>query len=284
MSSTLSGFVTASVKDTFSSLWNDCLGKAADWILQVIDFLFGQVNNAFIGSFENPVIRAIMEILQMICWIVFTVACIFYFLQIAREKQRDWSTITLCFVNTVAFIALHQLACQLFFILPTLLVSSLQFQVTAGNRDLLTFASEGVLGAVYTIIFVISILYFLFVSVQRFGKMLLQMLIAPFYVPAFLLGDKQLTADWFKSTAACGFVFAIQYMVFYCGYLLFFLSGSDLSVRILGISLLLATFSAPAALQRYANIASPGRGIGQSLYFGGMALSSTMRILGGIKK
>lgn len=284
MSSTLSGFVTASVKDTFSSLWKDCFGKAADWLLALMDLLFGSVSNAFVDAFENPIIQAIMTILQMICWVVFAVACIFYFLQIAREKQRDWSTITLCFLNTTAFIALHQLICQMFFVVPSFLVSSMQFRGMAGERDILSALPDSTFGGFYLLIFEIAILYFLFISVQRFGKMLLQMLIAPFYVPAFLLGDKQLIADWFKSTAACGFIFVIQYLVFYSGYLLLYFGGSDLSTRLLGISLLLATFSAPSALQRYANIAAPGRGIGQSLYFGGMALSSSMRLLGGLRK
>lgn len=284
MSNTLSGFVTASVRGTFSSLWEELYGKATDWILTLMDFIFGSISNAFVNAFENPIIQAVMIILQMFCWIVFAVACIFYFLQIAREKQRDWSTITLCFFNTTIFIALHQLICQMFFIAPTLLITSLQFQAPEGNRVILAITNEEMFGVLYTIIMLIALIYFLFVSVQRFGRMLLQMLIAPFYVPAFLLGDKQLIADWFKSTAACGFVFAIQYVVFYSGYLLLYFSGGDLSARILGISLLISTFSAPSALQRYANIATSGRSIGQSLYFGGMALSSTMRLLGGIGK
>ena len=273
----LSRFIAQSLGDVFGSLWDGAWGKVKDSTLVMLDMAFGGINGVFADAFSNPIIRAILWLLSAACWVVFGASLIFYFLQIAREKQRDWANIVNYFIAALACVAMNQLICQLFFLLPGMLVAVLKFQTDDGN--IFNLVSGGTPGALIQIVIFVSLVCFLFISLKRFGQMFVQALIAPFYVPAFLLGNSQLAAEWFKSTAACGFLYALQYISFYGGFLILYYSEFDFGGTIFGLSVILGTFSIPPALQRFTNISSGGR-VMQTINAGSMAFQMGMQLLG----
>lgn len=276
--------------------FNSIIHSIFEWALAALDFILDKINTAYLDAFENPIIDAMLYIISVANWVVFALSLLFFLLQIAREPHRDWGEIFSHFVYGLVFVSMNQLYCKLLFFLPAQVIASLKFSPSTAIAGLKTIKAGNLLfpgafagiptnpGAAlsqtfFTLAVIIAVIVFIAAVIQRFGQMLIQIMIAPFYVPAFLMGDEQLSVEWIKSTAACGFTYALQYLFFYCGLLIIVHANDNPLVAILGFSVVFGAFSVAKALQRFTNLGGTGGSFMNMMRAGGSAMRTGIALL-----
>lgn len=246
------------VKAVFLELLGFLTAPFVDLAPLLFEFLFGLGNAGLAGALENPIFAAISQVVTRFAWVVFVVSLVFYLLKIVQEENRNWGVIFRCFLNTFLFLMFNQLMAKVCFYLPALMVSGFSYLVGQNSfpdiKDSVLggiIGINGFVGNVMLFVIIVALLAFGVVSLMRVGAMFLQILIAPFYVPSFLMGDSQKSAEWILGTIAAGFTYVVQYVLFYTGLMVFRYNGNNFINMAIGFSCLLGTFAVPKQMQRF---------------------------------
>lgn len=248
------------IMDVFAELFKTALTFITSPLKSIImwayNFVFGEMNRGMIDALEHPILQAVSVFAQWCCIGVAMASFLFYALKIAQEENRNWAVIFKCFYSTVVFVAGNQILAKICFFIPNLIVSGLSYFVTtvsfedllSSERILNLLSGQTILSSVFSlIVLVIAMVGFAVVTIIRVGAIFTQILIAPFYVPAVLMGDSQKWQEWIMSTVAAGFTYVIQHLIFFTGIMVMSYSTN----LVIALSLMFGTFGVPKALQRF---------------------------------
>ena len=259
--------------DAIVSVINTLLGMIVQPFTSLCVHLFTQlfsgIGNGLSTAWQNPIVEILLHLVYWASFALFLLYGLFYLLKIARERERNWYEMIACPFYALLFIFAAPLFAQFFFLLPDLLVSTVNEAIgeTQLNGILNTNPFDGLAYSVMLLLTGVGIIGFTIVTFRRFGMMLLQVLLVPIYIPFLMLGDTKKAGEWLTSTAALGISYLIQYLLFYCGVFTAYVSeGKSIISTVIGCSLMLAIFSVDPALQRWG---MPLDGSGRA--FGAMA-------------
>ncbi|MEG0854053.1 MAG: DUF6045 family protein [Angelakisella sp.] len=266
----------------WAHFWELLLNPCETMAIALFEYLFGLMNSSFVHAIFNPILEAVCTIFNFITCIVFLSAIPFYLLKIAQEDKKDWMVIIKCFIMAFSFAALNQHLAKICFYIPYLIVTIFNFAVgvtdfeeyigslASGN----IFGGSPLVGVCLLIIVLIAAIAFFITSMLRVGAIYIQMFIAPLYLPFVLLGDNQKASEWIFSTVAVGFTYSIQYALFYTG-IIIMRYADGISTSVIGLGLILSTFSVPAQMQKFGWSSGAGRGF-QSLSMPATSIISTL--------
>lgn len=250
--------------------------SSTTYVFMLMDTFLGTTNQGFASSWENPIIQSFLYICSTFSWIIFACFLPMYFLKIAQEKQRDWHTIFMCPITAIIFIVFNQIIVQICLLIPDIVINLIGSVMKIGMpSDMASGFKTLTLGNVIVIVTIIAFLCFLYITIMRFGAMVIQVMIAPFYLPFIITGDNQKASEWLLSTVAIGFTYLIQYLLFYGGFLLLSFTA-DIPSQIIAFSLMFSTLKVPGQMQKF-GWSSGGGGSLNSAYMGANMISSLMR-------
>lgn len=244
--------------------------------LALFDLFFGGIGQGLSLAWENPIMDVFMIIANIFSISVLSCSLLFFFLKIGQEEKRNWYIIFKCFFNTMLFIAFNQLIVKTCFLIPDLLVTGLNNALDGFVPSTLLDVSALLLGPFQSIIVVVALLGFMYITIMRFGMMFIQIMVAPFYVPFIITGDSQKPSEWMLSTVTAGFTYLIQYMIFYAGLLTVSFAGEDFWLLLSGIAIMFITFKVSAVMQKLGYSAGGGSVL-NSAYMGANMISSLLK-------
>lgn len=268
MQQTISDIVSGAFANVFKNILSFFTKPLDTFLNQAIEFMFSGLNSAVLTIFDDPILSAILTIINIFSWVIFFVTIFFYLLKIAKEVNKDWATICNCFIEAFLFVTANQLLAKTCFYLSCMISQIYNFAVfeTPKWTDYIS-PSLGFNGFTL-LVALIALVGFFVVTIMRAGNMFIQILIAPLYVPYVLMGDKQKWSEWLLGVVSVGFTYVVQYTVFYSGYMIIrFADFFDFTSKFIGIGLLFGTFGVPKAMQKFgwsSGSANAFRSVGQT--------------------
>lgn len=243
---------------------------------KLFDAFLGGMNQGFSSSWDNPIIQVFLFIFNWFSVIIFICSLFFLLLKIVQEQNRDWYTIVKCPVSAIVFIGVNQLIVRTCLLIPDMFIEGIGKAIgTFQPSDILAGFKSAVLGNVLIIAMIVAFAIFSYLTFMRFGAMLIQIMVAPFYVPYITTGDNQKASEWMLSTVAVGFTYMLQYMLFYGGFILL-TYASDIFSQVISFSLIFATFKVSAQMQKF-GWASGGGSTLNTAYMGANMIASLMK-------
>lgn len=244
---------------------------------ELFNVFFGGLSEGLSLAWSNPVISVFLYTANLFSWAIFFFGFVFFVLKVAQEERRNWYAIYRCPINAIIFIALNQTAVKVCFLAADMFVTGISNIDYFKDMDLLKLDFSSYLSGFVTVAMLIAFIYFTYTTVMRFGAMFIQILLAPFYVPFILMGDDQKVSEWMLGTVAIGFTYLIQFLLFYCGLVVFHFAGSDFWSYVAALSLMFSTMSVPAQMQKF-GWGSGGGNAMSAAYMGINAASSLIKL------
>lgn len=144
-----------------------------------------------------------------------------------EQKQYIGKSVIESMISGLAFAAVAPQICKFSIILCSNVVSALDLAATASDTNYqvaiaalaaLPFLGEGIWVPLVILFGIIVCAVFFFVTLRRFGVMIIQCLSSPLYVIPITRGDNSILEGWIKQTASVVLTYFFQYFIFWFGW------------------------------------------------------------------
>lgn len=144
-----------------------------------------------------------------------------------EQKQYIGKSVIESIISGLAFAAVAPQICKYAILLCSQVVSALDLAATATDTNYqlavaalaaLPFLGEGIWLPLVALFGVIISAVFFFITLRRFGVMIIQCLSSPLYVIPITRGDNSILEGWIKQTASVVLTYFFQYFIFWFGW------------------------------------------------------------------
>ncbi|WMJ22691.1 DUF6045 family protein [Paludicola sp. MB14-C6] len=220
-------------------------------------------NEITFDFWDNYIIKGFLAFSMWVNGVVFVLAFVFSLFDAAEEagsmKQIDWVAVSLNFIKGLLFVSMYSYLSIGIMQIANLLTTYLNLKKDtdlvkvvsniatnpAANPALTLF-----INMILTMCVTVALIYFMIISLKRYGTMLIQIFSSAFYVPDIVRGETTKLGDWLRQTIAIAFTYTFQYILFYIGFIIISDSKGIVDV-LLGFGLWLSMGGVSQVLSKY---------------------------------
>ena len=221
------------IRGEIMSIVNNMIKALGDIIQISINHMLvscmGYLDQITFDFWSNDIIKGFLAFSMWINGVVFVLGFVFSLFDAAEEagsmKQIDWLAVTINFIKGFLFVDMYSYLAIGIMQIANILTTSLNLRISinGGSKFLDTIKDIGstqFFNGIMPLCVIIAIIFFIVISIKRFGTMLIQIFSSAFYIVDIVRGETIKLGDWLRQTIAIAFTYTFQYILFYIGFIL----------------------------------------------------------------